>query len=67
MHGYCLLGSQPSTHHMNTWGIRWREDKRTAERICGHGLGHPDPDCVSFHARMGQDVSVHGCDGCCGK
>jgi hypothetical protein len=29
------------------------------ERICDHGVGHPDPD--EFMA----DVWVHGCDGCC--
>ena len=50
---------------MVTWPIHWREDKSTAERVCGHGIGHPDPDDVGFNARNGLDVRVHGCDGCC--
>jgi hypothetical protein len=29
------------------------------ERICPHGVGHPDPDDV-----FATDT-VHGCDGCC--
>ena len=34
-------------------------DRRIMERICPHGVGHPDPDDV-----LNQD-RVHGCDGCC--
>lgn len=30
------------------------------ERMCPHGIGHPDPDEITL------DV-VHGCDGCCIK
>lgn len=57
---------RPSTHHMVTWPIRWRQDKRTAERVCEHKVGHPDPDDRAFNLRNGKDVSMHGCDGCCG-
>jgi hypothetical protein len=40
------------------------------ERICPHGVGHPDPDHLAFvEERYGTDEasveSVHGCDGCC--
>lgn len=55
----------PSDHHMITWPVQWT-DRQTAERVCGHGLGHPDPDDVAYHRRKGREVSVHGCDGCCG-
>jgi len=55
----------PSEHHMVTWQIDWRERKRTAERLCPHGIGHPDPDDVAFNARSGRDVVAHSCDGCC--
>ena len=55
----------PSEHHMLSWPIRWRADKGTAERACVHGVGHPDPDDVAYNLRVGRDVSVHGCDGCC--
>lgn len=56
----------PSDHHMVTWPVRWRDDRRIAERVCEHGVGHPDPDDAAFHRRHGRDVTVHGCDGCCG-
>jgi hypothetical protein len=57
----------PSPHHMVTWPVRWRDDKSVAERVCEHGLGHPDPDDVTYNLRSGRDVRVHGCDGCCGS
>jgi len=55
----------PSDHHMTAWPITWRTETGTAERICEHGTGHPDPDDVRYHALQGRGVSVHGCDGCC--
>ena len=36
----------------------WRDDLGFMERICVHGVGHPDPD--DEYAEP-----VHGCDGCC--
>jgi hypothetical protein len=36
------------------------------ERICPHGVGHPDPDDAAYHIRIGQGYkTIHGCDGCC--
>lgn len=35
------------------------------ERICPHGIGHPDPDDAAYQRSIGHDVGVHGCDGCC--
>jgi len=60
----------PSDHHMKTWRQHWREDRRMMERICPHGIGHPDPDELSFlRTRVPKDAvdahAVHGCDGCC--
>ena len=55
----------PSTHSMNSWPISWRRDRGTAERLCPHSVGHPDPDVVSYNASVGRDVSIHACDGCC--
>lgn len=55
----------PSPTHMVTWPVRWRPDKQTAERMCPHNIGHPDPDDVAFNALLGRNVSAHGCDGCC--
>ena len=61
---HCVIHN-PSDHHMREWKLVWRDDKRHFERICPHGVGHPDPDSVEFARDMGYDVSVHGCDGCC--
>ena len=59
----------PSNHHMKDWPTHWREDRGIMERICEHGVGHPDPDDLAFQERISYDGScysgVHGCDGCC--
>lgn len=57
---YCPIHN-PSNHHMKDWPQHWRADRRIIERICPHGVGHPDPDdpaAAGIH-------SIHGCDGCC--
>lgn len=62
---YCVIHRQ-SLHHMSTWKLLWRSDRRIFERMCPHGIGHPDPDDMAFHHSIGNDFeSVHGCDGCC--
>lgn len=36
------------------------------ERICEHGVGHPDPDDMLYWKSRGEEsMGVHGCDGCC--
>jgi hypothetical protein len=61
----CVLHS-PSAHHMVTWPTLFRADLGIMERICPHGIGHPDPDDLAFHVSLGHDwLGVHGCDGCC--
>jgi hypothetical protein len=52
---------RPSDHLMASFPTNWREDKQVMERICPHGVGHPDPD----DALVSDDAGVHGCDGCC--
>lgn len=54
---YCTIHNF-SDHHMVDWPQNWRSDKHMMERICPHGIGHPDPDDIN------PDKS-HGCDGCC--
>ena len=56
----CVVHNQ-SDHHMREWPLHWRGDRAMFERICPHGVGHPDPDHLAF--RPGDNV--HGCDGCC--
>lgn len=61
----------PSEHKMRDWPLHWRSDRRLMERICVHGVGHPDPDDRAFRRRMFpseadfQADAVHGCCGCC--
>jgi hypothetical protein len=43
---------------MKEWPQNWREDRGIMERICPHGIGHPDPDDPTTD-------KIHGCDGCC--
>lgn len=69
VNGYCAV-HEPSPHHMSEWPQHFRQDRGLMERVCPHGIGHPDPDDRAFVALMngitlpGWD-SVHGCDGCC--
>lgn len=56
----------PSNHHMKDWPMNWRSDKRVMERICPHGIGHPDPDDAAYNRACNKDyLNTHGCDGCC--
>ena len=63
-HAPCSIHS-PSMHHMITWNMHWRGDRMMMERICTHGIGHPDPDDAAYRVSIGKGDSVHGCDGCC--
>ncbi len=52
-----------SNHNMRTFPQHFRFDRGIMERICPHGIGHPDPDDINII--LGYDSGVHGCDGCC--
>jgi hypothetical protein len=57
----------PLPHALSHAPVVWRSDRQFAERICEHGIGHPDPQDVLYNRRvLGRDIAVHGCDGCCG-
>jgi len=59
---------KPSNHGMMDWALNWRGDKQIFERICPHGVGHPDPDSVWYVEvvhNQPSTISIHGCDGCC--
>lgn len=57
----CVIHN-PSDHVMRDWPTHWREDRGLMERICEHGIGHPDPDSRAYLSVGG---GIHGCDGCC--
>lgn len=62
---YCAL-HRPSDHHMRLWPTNWRWDRCIMERLCPHGIGHPDPDDQDWLTSVGKiHEGVHGCDGCC--
>lgn len=68
----------PSDHPLNDKQTNIRFDRAVyvdgvpkaylTERICDHGVGHPDPDSMAYLLSIGAHESegVHGCDGCCG-
>ncbi len=58
----CLIHN-PSDHRMVTWPLIPRDE--VTERMCKHGIGHPDPDALAFQESLGRDLGEHGCDGCC--
>jgi hypothetical protein len=69
-YGCCV--HSPSDHNMKNWPTHWRDDHGMMERICEHGVGHPDPDHIGWvsrnvGSRAAKIVSIHGCDGCCRK
>lgn len=68
--GHPCCVHNPSDHHMYGWRQHWRADRRLMERLCAHGIGHPDPDDVAYARRQFGEVAArlrgfHGCDGCC--
>jgi len=70
---YCCIHN-PSDHRLNKAPFLWRDDRLVPflERVCDHGIGHPDPDSLDHLESVlpsniftGQALGVHGCDGCC--
>lgn len=62
----CAIHNHPSDHPLNNMPLNWREDWGILERICDHGIGHPDKDSADYLDSIGQGMrNIHGCDGCC--
>lgn len=65
---FCCVHN-PSDHPLRDAPLHWRSDRMLMERICVHGIGHPDPDGLAYMRRAwvpGADgAGVHGCDLCC--
>lgn len=68
---YCPI-HKPSDLAKGIGVLYWREDRGLMERICKHGVGHPDPDGLDAIKIMRDDTaamveSLHGCceDWCC--
>ncbi len=64
--GRACVVHAPSDHHMRSWALNWRDDRGLMERLCPHGIGHPDPDDMVYQRSVGRGwQGAHGCDGCC--
>jgi hypothetical protein len=59
---FCTLHNR-SDHSMRGFPQHWRADRGLMERICIHGIGHPDPD--DYKLSLNDYEGIHGCDGCC--
>lgn len=72
--GRACIVHNPTDHSMRDFPLHWRPGWEPFsikpshfERICPHGIGHPDPDDLAYHDEVGNEMmGVHGCDGCCG-
>lgn len=63
----CAIHNHPSNHRLRDAPLNWREDRNILERICRHGIGHPDHDAALYLESIGQgSENSHGCDFCCG-
>lgn len=69
--GPCCIHN-PSDHPLRDLPLHWRPTIGLMERICRHGVGHPDPDSLHYETMVyGVDYakarSVHGCcpESCC--
>jgi hypothetical protein len=71
----CVIHS-PSDHPLKNAPLSWRSDRVMMERVCEHGIGHPDPDDrAHWERRINGDNAQskefldaraqHDCDGCC--
>lgn len=57
----CVIHN-PTDHHMRQMPLHWRNDRRIMERICEHGVGHPDPDHLPRWQASGWGyLATHGC------
>lgn len=68
-HRPCVVHA-PSNHRLRSWPLVWRQDRAMFERLCVHGVGHPDPDHLAHLSLVlapeeAAAESVHGRCGCC--
>lgn len=66
---HCCIHN-PSLHSLSSSRTHWRHDRGIMERICDHGVGHPDPDGIAYIRSIlggarAETEAIHGCDGCC--
>lgn len=52
-----------SNHSLRSFPQSWNNHLKIMERVCTHGVGHPDPDDTKFITS--EIEGIHKCDGCC--
>lgn len=65
--GYCYIHNK-SKHPLRHNPLKINLENGLLERICEHGIGHPDIDYLNAREESGEDITfmgVHSCDGCC--
>jgi hypothetical protein len=69
--GHCCIHN-PSEHPLRDAPLNWRADRYLMERVCTHGIGHPDLDDLAYKKRRmspseydSYAFGIHGCDACC--
>jgi hypothetical protein len=62
---HCIVHNPLSTH-MDDWPVIYRSDRNLFERVCKHGVGHPDRSQEDYWVETKQEhMVIHGCCGCC--
>lgn len=62
----CAVHNHASDHPLKDAPLNWRVDRGILERICEHGVGHPDHDSALYLRSIGKSYeNIHGCDFCC--
>jgi hypothetical protein len=62
----------PTGHHLRCLALHWNVERARFERVCDHGVHHPDPDVIAVVRRdrggeAAGAASMHVCDGCCAR
>lgn len=68
--GFCCIHN-PSDHPLRDAPMFWIDQFKSMDRLCSHGVRHPDPDDFAFKVRVGVPhlllsvIGAHECDHCC--
>lgn len=58
----CAVHNHPTNHRLKDAPMNWREDRGILERICEHGVGHPDIDSALYLDSIGAGYqNIHAC------
>lgn len=62
----CAIHNHPSDHPLKDAPMIWKNARGILERLCQHGVGHPDYDSALYLTSIGAEAqNIHACDGCC--